>query len=614
MAFIVNGTAPGGQSGSQLLYGTCGTTPSAVSGAIGIGALPPSIGQQIETCMEDMVAESEVCSDPRAQGSPDAAPTEPACTPENPCEDMSEGDELTARELLGIKLTASFISEVNLGVLLDRERKEQASIGARIYEIVWDLFLDGAKDIYDVPGPEVLIPNPGWRAAYEAADLAHTMVDTLTQVLSVFGEQQTQQERIEYWEGQLERQQEHTDYLCRSAGSTAPPQCDRRCPEFDFGNVSGFYATSRPSGAPREINEVDRVNHCMCKFVGESLTGSSCETAEDRERQECLRNPDEPNGAPKPHCWQYLQPMDLDMTVLRTRMCEKIYPNCNDNADYMTPDRTCGCGNVPLSSASRASLCPNANVTDCGPDNMLDLRTCQCQGAGTGAPAFGTQGPGCLLDPTNFGANVRPMLAPSPNVLMTDFLPTSSGTLPVIRTVPGYQPFATSALQIADFPRTLSSTLKLKVDFPSELASRTAGKTLVNVSVLSTSHSRASMINQPIGVIAHSTLQAGALNNVSLTIPTSVRNRLATAETAGDNVHFIFVNDTATNYPITPGIGALELGGSLRPSGALSPVCERPGIVGPRPVPVVTPAPLTNPVFLSVPVSQIATRWPFDGI
>lgn len=483
--------------------------------------------------------------------------------------------------------------------------RDEGSLGTRAYEAVAEYVLNMFATS-PVPGaPAIKLPP-----AVEVAEKVVSTLEFVGKLFSLSNELETAEERTRLFRRELEEQQRHTDDLCNQLGDTAPPQCNRRCPEFALDNVSAYYTTTAPdSGLPRQVNELDQLNHCMCKHVGERLVGGGCESEEDRERQECLRNPDGPDGAPKPECQRHLMPMDLDMTVLRGKMCERMLPNCD--GVYLTEQRACGCADVTINPGDATDLCRNADAINCGPEGTLDLKTCACVYSGTSAPGYGTQGPGCLLDPVNFGANVRPMLTTQPEVLTSALLYTDTGPLPVIRTNPGFEPFATAPLRIADFPSQLDSTLKLDIDFPAELETRRAGSTSLNVSVFSRSGSL-QLINEPIGTIPHSNLQAGAINTVAFDLPSHIQDRLAQAELADDDVHFIFTNDTPLDIAVTPGIGRLDLGGAPRPVAERSPLCDRGPSVRPS---IINPGPsLTPSLQLDVPVDDIALPWPFEGL
>ena len=254
---------------------------------------------------------------------------------------------------------------------------------------------------------------------------------------------------------------------------------EQRCPAIDFAGNPGFFTTPSGLDGVRPLTTNDRLDHCLCALTDNgynsgdfAASSKMCPTKEEKEKQDCLTNPFDEIDRPKPECVRYLYPTNIDMSAWYARMCERVRPNCDN--DYITLDGRCGCNNDPLPAGDRTALCPNRNVTDCGPDATLDMKTCSCQSFDGGDVVWGGTG-GCSVLPETFPGGIdRWQLTER---VWADQMTLAGTPSTVLRAQAGGTTLVAPAVRMADFERDIGNALNvtmlapdalLRSDFPGE--------------------------------------------------------------------------------------------------------------------------------------------------
>jgi hypothetical protein len=263
-------------------------------------------------------------------------------------------------------------------------------------------------------------------------------------------------ERRDGYVRDLEQQQQNTDELCDSLGPYAPPECYRgpqRCPDDVSGG--GGVTNPVPDGSSAAGTVRDGWNSCMCEHVGERLLPGTCETAEDRERAECQRNPDGPDGKPKPECRKFDPAVDESSEENR----ECWYTNCGPGLmpQYSAIAEQCTCGEQPQPIGTLTDRCPEMTVAYCLEEDCLKAI---CGSLDNGSTPFGND-PDCQTDPFGWPGSLDAMVFTAPERIRVHSLPDERFLMFDLR---GQEALAalTSAQYAPTFER-LGTTLRQRV-------------------------------------------------------------------------------------------------------------------------------------------------------
>jgi hypothetical protein len=248
------------------------------------------------------------------------------------------------------------------------------------------------------------------------------------------------------------------------------------------------------------------------------------------------------------------------MNAWYARLCQRINPNCNN--DYITLDGQCGCGTKPLPAGELTMQCPNRNVTDCGPDSALDLKTCSCQSFGSGDSVWGTL-PECPLIPETFPGGTDIWQSTEP--VWSDVVTLNNIKRTLVRLDPGATTVVAPAIRMNDFARDVGNDLNVTLLAPNSLLrSDFPGETNLHLTI-----PELNLYNEPVGQIAHRNLTADQLTTVSVPLSARHRGALQTARKAGIEVRLsMFANTAVTNQ-------ALAIAG-IEPSGSVVTAAQRP--------------------------------------
>jgi hypothetical protein len=663
MTFVQNGRSPAGMLGPNVLLRNCTGNIGNIRGqallAMTSNPFASFDNNVLEQCMNEGAADmNRTCNDPRASGDDGArgasggADSVNCALPENArlCNalqvrealerDIASADgNVAATQAKLDALTAQLDADIGRNAASAADLNRRADILAKVEpgEASW-----AQKTLYGAVGGAI-----GWIVGkIIKGDAGGAGGAIAGNGLGAVIEELDKQERKKTIDTIAARHREaaadaaeEMDRLCQarpesdyckekedrpSGGSSgAGGGGSNRCPGFEFDTGVGYYGASTELemimglARARPITGADRMNHCMCKHLGERLSGGACEDPTERARQECLTNPFGPAGrpplvsgaaasgasaTPRAICMKLLQPSNIDMNAWRAQMCQLIYPNCAN--DYITESGECGCGNTPLPVDTVAARCPNRFVTDCGPDSTLDLKTCNCQGFDAGEKPWGGR-PGCANDNTAFPGGADQW--PGTGRVWTDDIRIAGQAKRVLRVEPGPNVVVTSPLRLNDFVKDLGSGLEITYALPQKLSSVDwRGQTNVHMTIGNR------LFNEHVGRIEHSQLTVGGLSTAALNLSANHLNELRRARDNNEEVRFaLFVNTNALPAgrrdldigAIAVGLSGFDFRGAARPVAQRSPQC-------PDPQEGITPD-LLGPGFLLPGTKTIPVDWRF---
>jgi hypothetical protein len=386
------------------------------------------------------------------------------------------------------------------------------------------------------------------------------------------------------------------EQYCRTAPRA--PMCGQDlCPAIDFAGNPGFFTTPAGVEGVRPLTDGDRLDHCLCALTDRgyatgdfAASSKMCPTQEEKTKQDCLTNPFDEIDRPRPECVRFLYPTNIDMNAWYARMCEKIRPNCDN--DYITPDGQCGCNSVPLSSGDRSALCPNRNVTDCGPDATLDMKTCSCQTFDGGDTVWGGTN-GCSLLPETFPGGTDRWQ--STERVWFDRMTIAGTPRTLLRAQQGGATFVAPTVRMTDFEKDVGNALRVTMLAPDALLrSDFPGETNVHVTIPGLN-----LFNEPIGQVVHRNLTRDVPTTTALTLSSRHRTALQLARDNELDVRFSFFANTSTRSTAAVALTGIEPSGSTR-AGFQRVLCEA--------TPDLTP-PVLGPDFLVPGVRPLPPNW-----
>jgi len=348
------------------------------------------------------------------------------------------------------------------------------------------------------------------------------------------------------------------------------PNTEMRCASMNLGSMDAWF--DRPtaaSGLAGQINEGDRIDHCLCelfdrgyssKLPGDAFTAvGNCPTPEERIAQKCLENPYDGIDGVRKECLHLMQPISTDRESLGARLCARINPGCN--AAYMNDDGKCGCG-TRLTNGSIRPPGSTLSLPNC--DAVGGIPTIQggCQPFNSGANSCTPGGKDFYLakDPVN-DLRIRSFMDKIPG---QTFIVPRTGVTRIV--TPGIQ-----RSQLVDSTKLMVRALRLN-----PLDDGTG-----QVKVYCKNSTTLSAANRLIETIP--------LSSISTTNPTFMTINLDAAEVsacyrnnANSKVYFEFLSDTKANQPVAY-FDILGEIGSIKPPCIQTPRPNSP-TPGPRPL------------------------------
>jgi hypothetical protein len=337
----------------------------------------------------------------------------------------------------------------------------------------------------------------------------------------------------------------------------------------------GWYQSSAPglvfaSGPPpvRELNKGDRLSHCLCDAMianygiagDRSAISAACPTEEERERHNCIANPNGPTDAIDRKCIRHLFP-SLDEDAWRAKICHA--KRCPDGQVSFIDggDGSCDCGTINPTTG-RLPPCRATEIALCPPDNP---GPCFCQPFDGGTTPNGGD-PFCGRDVTTPGfVGAKDALT---LVNPTDaFIHQLDGTKRALMLRPGH----TSVGMTTFFQNTvpnLGTVLRTEV---SPGARPLQGQN-VDLQAYCTNIGN-NVHNAYMGECRLNSLTPGTFSNCDISLSASVRSDCMTG-----NFDIEYVLNTATGYTAFTGIGSTGFAGTLTqtPANSFIPACPRP--------------------------------------
>lgn len=378
-----------------------------------------------------------------------------------------------------------------------------------------------------------------------------------------------------------------------------------RCANMDLGDgLPGWF--DRPAGASglaSQINEADRIDHCMCELFdrayGASLPGDivtlsgNCPTPEERLAQKCLENPYsfEPgdpvdpgsgNGRVRPECMFLMQPISMDRAALGARICEKVRPSCGLDAASMDPgDYSCGCESVNPNGTLTLPGC-QTGIPNCpeGSTTSVDrFGRCGCQPLDSGANA-------CMVGGKDFYLT-RDRLA---DLVVREFPTSAAGATNLLVPKAGKVSIVTAGIQRSQLFNDRQLTVRAMLPVggytcaPGQNPAQCTGEVRAYCSRTSISANGTSVTrsNQLVDTVSLSSLPgSGALGTLTFNLDANERAACYGTDPATSRVHFEFFVDSVAGKPVA----LYDILGEL---GNIKPPCiqtPRPGnpTPGPRP-------------------------------
>ena len=433
-AFVNFGTLPAGKLGADLLQRNCTGSRSEVAAAAGIGVDTGGDRRtKFNACMQAQsatLAAANQCSGPTSSSPTNADPNDVPADRDGPCR---VGEVWIAPSDSCEPSKANLTADQRKTLNQENENFEESTRRSRAFAEIGDIhfgvagafgatsFLAGTT----VAGAPAAV-GLGIVAALEALQGGLFKIISSAQDYSA--------------ERSLET-------ICRL--DRLDPRCgggnNNRCVEYDLRGKKAWFQTAPTTFFPdgRQTSQFDTFQDCACELFERdygSLPGSFVfggptswcnQTAEERQIQECQRNPEGPNDKPKPECIKLLQPKEVDRDTMLARWCKAKMPNCP--GAYGDDTGACACpggGNgFPVAGLPN---CPNANASMCDADSFFNERTCQCvsYNSGLGCAKGGVAGY-LSKNPGDVFAATFPQ---EPALASKNFLMVASGNTPIVTT------------------------------------------------------------------------------------------------------------------------------------------------------------------------------------
>ena len=577
-AFIQNATLPTPMTGSTVLTRTCAGGPSEIS--VLLNQRTPTISNRrtaYQQCVNAFTSQAAECDNPYGR-TPD----------ETYAERLWQAARTIPERDAAYQRMQNYLQEIQTIEVDDARREVGGTFPNRGHEDNNEL-----HEQYDVHRAQIERLDDeiaDLQTNYRDSDLDQTTVPPELQIRSA------DIQRLQDEKRQLEAEaQDLLNNICFDDSNNSicpqpppgkpptepspPPETSgqgERCASMQFSDgqtawfdrPAGAFGIPSQFGSPSQLNEGDRIDHCMCELFDRgypgilpgatTLTETSCPTPEERAAQKCLENPQDGRDGIRPECRHLMQPISMDRDALGGRMCEKILPNCDHT--FLKPDNSCGCATIATNGTLNLPGC-RTGVPNC-PEGTIPMAVgCGCMSVTSGAGTCTEGGKDFYLtrDPIN---DLKVRVFPNqPNFATDSILLAKEGDMR----------FATAGIkrnQVFD-----ASRLWLTAVLPGTSYDGT-GKIDVSCTNLTTGASNRLIESIPMSM----------LSNI---MPTMVPINLSTAERAacfGTNpnsrAHFEFFVDSKVGQPV----GFFDILGGF---GDIKPPCidfpPRP-TPGPRPL------------------------------
>jgi hypothetical protein len=432
--------------------------------------------------------------------------------------------------------------------------------------------------------------------------------------------QTADQERLhaeqEAYEAQREQRRKEicaidkTDKICSkeevvSDNRSPNPQPAARCANMDLGDgmQAWFNRPAGPGGIASQINEVDRINHCMCELFdrgyGASLPGNDivplvadCPTPEERIAQKCLENPYsfEPgdpidpgsgNGRVRPECMHLMQPISMDREALGARICDRIMPSCGFDAAFMDPENyQCGCVNPNPSGTLPLPGCEAiANCGDVSTPTVDKFGRCGCQPLDSGANA-------CMQGGKDFYLTRSPF----DDLVIREFATSAAGSANLLVPKAGRTSIVTAAIKRAELFNDRQITVRAMLPrggytcAPGQNPAECRGEVRLYCSRTVTSSDGISVArsNRLVDTASLSSLPGSGVGTLTFNLDADDRSACYGTNPATNSVHFEFLVDSLPGKPVALYDILGELG-NIKPPCVQIPRPNGPG-PGPRPL------------------------------
>jgi hypothetical protein len=589
--FLNSGALPSGMAGPNVLFRNCTQTTSAMASLLsttfGLGGTPTNVRSCIE---EAMTTGSGICNDPRAQSTDSG---QSATSPEDDHADVCDGDpDCEAQLVQNADVDFDLLSQIDkvkhdqaraLGdyraakiesATADREARALISIAHELVALGDSIEAAGGEE-----GPEIR------QAGVEL------LMETLTtsELLDAEYERRANQA--------VENLRDATDTLHFLCGTPQTPttanlaKCPTTalCPGFDFAGGSRGWYSRAPDFADRTRpqNVYDRVNHCLCKAIGNRLP--TCDDPEERQKQDCLTNPFGPDDGPRPECVRFLQPEQVDRDAIEARICTLIRPDCSNRDVMVTLDGKCGCAvGTGVAGSPLSPRCPA--VIDCADDAVLNEQTCRCQPMNAGGTPF-VQPAGCRVNVAGTPGAIDRWTLSRPNAVNLNRIPvTINGQTLTRDTLMFDRGFVAAALPVfrtQDYAQ-MGSKLFADVMIPTQTPpSGWRGVAQAHITI-GTVH------NAFVSQTELSTLSPG-VRRVEFPLSSTVQSLLTQA---GKDVRVTYILNTDVNAPALTSIANFGFSGTPLGTPSPSPTC-----------PIIT---TTLPFPITLPPREVTlSPWPF---
>jgi hypothetical protein len=581
------GTLPAGIAADRLLLGSCTGTPADLAVRLGVGGTRtlPDARATLADCLTPNG--NDVCNDPRANGDmrPALGRAEELCITDSsqgeyvPCsttqEDSIDADapkNNAAADVGAAAADASVKDVVQDDPTANRARahwRTDIELSKEDAEYFRKLGKANTKDVEKVPfiGPTLKVTID------EVID--RTPDETIERGLEIF------------IDGVLQLMcsgpMGYAAYMCDDAfpDDPAPGGGEQQYCGPDFA-PGGWYAAGGPrlrtGRRSRQMNESDRLQHCLCKTMepvyggfgaGPSGVGisRSCPQPAEKIAHECLSTPQGPDDSPTPslQCMTVLQPAQADTNVWRAKICQT--KRCPDGQiGTLQTNDTCECETLPPVVGKPDLGCPAANVALCTPDNAAP---CLCQPIDFGNVPFGND-PGCRTDMTAFPGSLDGWTLPDPGLIAhhtigsSHYLAFEMGTKSQVAAVsPTFFKNTFPAIgPVMRSPAFISANRPTGVNLDIQLYCTNPGNNL---------------FHGYMGQCRLNNFTVGAPGNCDITLTSSLMSQCFD----GGGFTLEWDAQAPTTWRGFMGIGGFEFRGTplqQTPASALAPVCPRPPI------------------------------------
>jgi hypothetical protein len=313
----------------------------------------------------------------------------------------------------------------------------------------------------------------------------------------------------------------------------------------------------------------DRMDACYCEFMGGSLFGQDCMSADERKRQECVNPPPGDDDGPKRECGLYMHSESVNPSLMDAAFCHYVRPD-PDCVGVLSSEGQCLCASDIPEADLRAQIGQQiCGQVYCDPmsssraDNAIfDVRTGCCQEIPYLKPLTGVK-PSCSLAPEVnriWQAFDRDALAPA---LVHDVRPLADAITrdaglerPLNFYRAGYTSALGPAVERASFPdigQLYSSDDQVMLNLE-VLRAADAGCSNDRVQAFCTSDV---LDNQPLGEIRLSQLDPGAFGEVQIPIRAELLDRCLPQ--TGTSARIGFAVDSCADSELRTALGDFTL-------------------------------------------------------